>query len=57
MTNSKYEMVTLKSYLDSLENETKATSWEDEIKNKIERHFLEQRRARTNAKIVETFVA
>jgi hypothetical protein len=57
MTNSKYEMVTLKSYLDELENETKSTSWEDEIRNKIEKHFIEHKRAQTNAKIVEALVA
>jgi hypothetical protein len=57
MTNSKYQMVTLKSYLDELENETKSTSLEDEIKKQIERSFIEQRRAQTNAKILEAFVA
>ena len=54
MTN-KYELVTLKSYVDSLD--VKYTSvTEEEISSQVEKYLLNVKRSETNAKIVETLL-
>lgn len=55
MTN-KYEMVTVKSYIESLD--VKYTSVkEEEISAQVEKYLLNVRRSETNAKIVEALLA
>jgi hypothetical protein len=51
MKDKNYEMITLKAYLDDLENETKSTSWEEEIRNKVERQYLELANSRKSSKV------
>ena len=55
MTNN-YEMVTVKSYLDSLGTECVSLT-EEELSKQVERYLLNVKRAQTNAKIVESLLA
>lgn len=49
MKTNDYEMITLKAYLDTLED-NKDLSWEDEIKNNIEKQYLKVTNARKSSK-------
>ena len=55
MTN-KYEMVTVKSYVESLEVKH-ITLTEQEITAQVEKYLLNVKRSETNAKIVEALLA
>ena len=55
MTN-KYEMVTVKSYVESLEVKH-TTLTEQEIAAQVEKYLLNVKRSETNAKIVEALLA
>lgn len=52
-----YEMVTVKSYLESLDNVECLSVSEKEISSAVEKFLLAQRRNETNAKIVEALIA
>lgn len=52
-----YEMVTVKDYLDNLDNVKCLTASEKEISKAVEKYILAQRRNETNAKIVEALLA
>ncbi len=52
-----YEMITLKAYVDSLDNVKCLTVSEKEICETVEKYILSQRRNETNAKIVEALLA
>jgi hypothetical protein len=56
MLNNKYEMVTLKSYLDELDS-NKEKSLEELISTAIEKRYIAIKRAKTNAKILESLIA
>jgi hypothetical protein len=50
MKNNNYEMITLKAYLDDLED-NKNLSWEEKIRNKVERQYLELANSRKSSKV------
>ena len=54
---NEYEMVTVKAYVDSLDEVKYNTVSEQEIANEVEKYLLNIRRADTNAKIVEALLA
>ena len=54
---NEYEMVTVKAYVDSLDEVKYNTVSEQEISNEVEKYLLNIRRADTNAKIVEALLA
>ena len=54
---NEYEMVTVKAYVDSLDEVKYNTVSEQEIANEVEKYLLNIRRADTNAKIVESLLA
>ena len=54
---NEYEMVTVKAYIDSLDEVKYNTVSEQEIANEVEKYLLNIRRADTNAKIVEALLA
>ena len=54
---NEYEMVTVKAYVDSLDEVKYNTVSEQEITNEVEKYLLNIRRADTNAKIVEALLA
>ncbi len=54
--SNKYEMVTVKSYVDSLGTECVSLT-EEEISRQVEKYLLSVKRAQTNAKIVESLLA
>ena len=54
---NEYEMVTVKAYVDSLDEVKYSTVSEQEIANEVEKYLLNIRRADTNAKIVEALLA
>ncbi len=52
-----YEMVTLKAYVDALDDVKYTTVSEKEIETQVEKYLLNVKRAQTNAKIVEALLA
>ncbi len=52
-----YELVTVKAYVDSLEEVKYTTVSENEIEKQVEKYLLNVKRAQTNAKIVEALLA
>ena len=54
---NEYEIVTVKAYVDSLDEVKYNTVSEQEIANEVEKYLLNIRRADTNAKIVEALLA
>ncbi len=52
-----YEMITVRKYLDELENVKYLSSSEQEIQTQVEKYLLNQKRYETNAKIVEAMLA
>ena len=54
---NEYEMVTVKAYVDSLDEVKYNTVSEQKIANEVEKYLLNIRRADTNAKIVEALLA
>lgn len=58
MKNTNYQMVTVKEYLNMLDNEVKYLDNDaKEIKANVEKYLLNIRRAQTNAKILEALLA
>ncbi len=53
---TKYEMVTVKAYVDSLDAKH-TTLTEQEISAQVEKYLLNVKRSETNAKIVEALLA
>ncbi len=51
-----YEMITVVSYLEELENVKCLSASEREIELKVEKYMLNQKRYATNEKIVETML-
>lgn len=54
---SNYEMITVKEYVDSLDNVKYLSTSEKEISEAVEKFILTQRRNETNAKILEALIA
>ncbi len=54
---NEYELVTVKAYVESLEDVKYTTVTEQEITNQVEKYLLNVKRAETNAKIVEALLA
>jgi len=52
-----YEMITVNDYVNGLDNVKYTSVTEVEIEKQVEAYLLNQRRAETNAKIVEALVA
>lgn len=52
-----YEMVTVKAYVESLEDVKYTNVNEYEISKQVEKYLLNVKRAQTNAKIVEALLA
>ncbi len=52
-----YEMITVKDYVDSLDNVKCLSIEEKEIEASVEKYLLSVQRAKTNAKIVEALLA
>ena len=52
-----YEMITVKSYLDELDNVKCLSASEKEIKEQIEKYMLNKKRYETNSKIIEALLA
>ncbi len=52
-----YEMVTVKAYVESLEDVKYTSVTENEIEKQVEKYLLNVKRAQTNAKIVEALLA
>lgn len=52
-----YEMITVKNYLDELDNIKYLSASEKEITSKVEKYMLNQKRYETNEKIVEALLA
>ena len=56
--NNNYQMVTVKEYVNMLDNEVKYLDDEAvQIKASVEKYLLNARRAQTNAKILEALLA
>ncbi len=55
--SNKYEMVTVKDYIDSLDNVKCLSVEEKEIENQVEKYLLNVQRAKTNEKILEALLA
>lgn len=54
---NEYEMVTVSSYLDELDEVKCLNLEEKEIAKQVEKYLLNQKRNETNAKIVEALLA
>ncbi len=52
-----YEMVTVRDYVNAIENVRYTSVSEVEIEKEVEKYLLNQRRYETNAKIVEALLA
>ena len=52
-----YELVTVKDYLESLEDVKCLSASEKEIEAQVEKYLLSVKRSETNAKIVEALLA
>ena len=52
-----YEMVTVKAYVESLDEVKYASVNEKEISRQVEKYLLNVKRAQTNAKLVEALLA
>lgn len=53
-----YEMITVKDYVDMLDNEVTYLDTEaKELRSSLEKYLIATRRAATNAKILETLLA
>ncbi len=53
-----YQMISVKEYVDMLDNEVTYLNTEaKELRASLEKHLLASRRAATNAKILETMLA
>ncbi len=52
-----YEMITVKEYVESLDNVKYLSTTEQEVAAAVEKYILSQRRNETNAKIVEALIA
>ncbi|MBD5403356.1 hypothetical protein HDR58_11255 [bacterium] len=52
-----YEMVTLRDYVENLDNVKCTSVAEYKIEKEVEKYLLNQRRNETNAKIVEALLA
>lgn len=58
MKNNNYQMITVKEYVNMLDNEVTYLDTEaKQIKASLEKYLLKARRAQTNAKILETLLA
>ena len=52
-----YKMVTLNSYIESLEDKNVVSLNDKSIELKVEKYILSLKRAESNAKIIEAFLA
>ena len=55
--NKTYEMVTVKDYVESLDNVKYTSISQYKIEKDVERYLLNKKRYETNAKIVEALLA